>query len=310
MTAVDVRVEFPALGTTAVVVVGPDGDADAAIAAVRAQVAAVDAACSRFRDDSELTKINTAGGAVCTASPVLLDALGVAIRAARITGGLVDPTIGTAMRVLGYDRDFASVAADGPPLRVTVGPAPGWTLVRIDRAAGTVQIPAGVTLDLGATAKAWCADTAAASAAAAARAGVLVSLGGDVAVAGPPPSGGWRVRVTEHHWAGDDAPGQTVAVTNGGVATSGITARRWRRGGLQLHHVVDPATGWSAAGPWCTVSVAASSCADANAASTAAIILGEGAPAWLEGLGLAARLVHVDGAVVTTGGWPVEGSAS
>jgi thiamine biosynthesis lipoprotein len=273
---------------------------------VKAQVAAVDAACSRFREDSELAEINAAAGTAVAVSPVLLDALEVAVRAAGLTDGLVDPTVGTAMRVLGYDRDFANVPADGPPLRIKVGAVPGWQAITVDKAAGTVRIPAGVTLDLGATAKAWCADRAAAAAASASGAGVLVSLGGDVATAGPPPPGGWLVRVTDHHGAPDHAPGQTVAITNGGLATSGSTARRWRRGGQDVHHIVDPATGLSAAGPWRTVSVAAGTCADANTASTAAIILGERAPAWLEARRLAARLVGSEGRIVYTSGWPAE----
>jgi thiamine biosynthesis lipoprotein ApbE len=307
MTALDVRVAFPALGTMAVVVVaGSDGDADAAITAVTERIAAVDAACSRFRDDSELAWLNAAGGAVVAASPVLLAALEVAVHAASLTDGLVDPTVGTALRVLGYDRDFAGVATTGPPVRMRVGPVPGWRAISIDRRAGTARVPSGVTVDLGATAKAWCADTAATAAAHAARTGVLVSIGGDVAVAGPPPAGGWRVRVTDHHSDDDDAPGQTVAIAGGGLATSGTTARRWQRGGRELHHLIDPATGWSASGPWRTVSVAAGSCVDANTASTAAIILGDGAPAWLEARNLAARLVGADGEVVRTAGWPRE----
>jgi thiamine biosynthesis lipoprotein ApbE len=304
---VGVPVNFPALGTTAVVVIAdPDADAEAAVRAVESQISGVDAACSRFRDDSELSQLNAAGGATMAASPVLLDALEVAIRAAGLTDGLVDPSVGSAMRVLGYDRDFAQVAASGPPLQVKMGAVPGWQGITIDRSAGTVRVPVGVALDLGATAKAWCADRAARAAACAARSGVLVSLGGDVAVSGRPPPGGWRVRVTDHHRAGDDAPGQTVAISVGGLATSGTTARRWRRGGQDLHHIIDPATGQSATGPWRTVSVAAGTCVDANTASTAAIILGEGATAWLEERRLAARLVGVQGAVVYTAGWPVE----
>src|SRR5580693_1982372 len=235
-TAATASVSFPALGTTAVVVVtGPQGDLDAAVAVVRSRVAALDAACSRFRDDSELARVNAARGAVTAASPVLLDALEVALGAARATGGLVDPTVGTALRVLGYDRDFSEVLPDGPAVQVRMGAIPGWQAITVDRAAGTVRVPAGITLDLGATAKAWCADRAAEDAAHASRSGVLVSLGGDVAVAGPPPPGGWRVRVTDHHGASDDAPGQTVAILAGGLATSGVTARRWQRGGQELH---------------------------------------------------------------------------
>lgn len=307
MTALGAPIAFPALGTTAVVLIADsDGNAEAALRAVEGQIAAVDGACSRFRDDSELAQLNAAGGASIAASPVLLDTLEVAVRAARLTDGLVDPTVGTVMRILGYDRDFAQVPVDGPVLQVRMGPIPGWQAITIDRAAGTARIPAGVTLDLGATAKAWCADRAAAAAAAASGSSVLVSLGGDVAVAGPPPAGGWRVRVTDHHGAGDDAPGQTVAITGGGLATSGTTARRWRRGGQELHHIVDPATRRSAAGPWRTVSVVAGTCVDANTASTAAIILGERAPAWLDARRLAARLVGANGEIVYTSGWPEE----
>jgi len=307
VTPTTTSVSFAALGTTAVVVVaGPEGDLDAAVAAVAARVAAVDAACSRFRDDSELSRVNAARGAVTAVSPVLLDALEIALGAARTTGGLVDPTVGTALRVLGYDRDFSEVLRDGPPLQIRVGAIPGWQAITVDRAAGTVRVPAGITLDLGATAKAWCADRAAEEAAHASRSGVLVSLGGDVAVAGSPPPGGWRVRVTDYHGADDAAPGQTVAIFSGGLATSGITARRWQRGGQEVHHIVDPATGCSATGPWRTVSVAARSCADANTASTAAFILGERAPDWLEERELPARLVGADGAVVCTAGWPAE----
>ena len=307
MTVPGPAVVFPAFGTAAVVLVADlDGEVDAATRAVEAAVASVDAACSRFRDDSELAKLNAAGGAVVAASPVLLDALSVAVRAAQLTDGLVDPTVGTAMRVLGYDRDYAHVPATGPPLVIRIGAVPGWQVITIDPVAGTVRVPAGVSVDLGATTKAWCADRAAAAAASASCSGVLVSLGGDVAVAGPPPSGGWRVRVTDHHGASDDAPGQTVAIASGGIATSGITARRWRRGGEEVHHIVDPGTGTSAPGPWRTVSVAAGTCADANTASTAAIVLGERAPAWLEAHRLAARLVRADGEVVRTAGWPEE----
>jgi thiamine biosynthesis lipoprotein len=133
---------------------------------------------------------------------------------------------------------------------------------------------------------------------------VLVSLGGDIAVAGPAPAGGWRIRVTDDHAAGPGAPGQTVAITSGGLATSSTTVRAWPRDGQRMHHIVDPATGQPARGCWRTVSVAAGSCVDANAASTAAIVLGAAAAEWLRDRSLPARLVRQDGLVETTAGWP------
>ena len=99
-------------------------------------------------------------------------------------------------------------------------------------------------------------------------------------------------------------PSAVVAIRSGGLATSSTAARRWRRGGDVLHHILDPRSGLPAAPVWRTVSVAAATCTEANTASTAAVIRGEAAPGWLAGLGLAARLVAESGAVLTVGGWP------
>jgi len=187
---------------------------------------------------------------------------------------------------------------------------PGWRSVELDPAAGQARLRDGARLDLGATAKAWAADRCAELIAGQVGVGVLVSLGGDIAVAGPAPGGGWQVRVTDDHAAGPDAPGQTVAITEGGLATSSITVRAWRSGGQPVHHIIDPATGGPARTCWRTVSVAAGTCVDANTASTAAIIRAEGAPGWLAGAGLPARLVRPDGTAVTTAGWPAEPAAA
>ena len=98
--------------------------------------------------------------------------------------------------------------------------------------------------------------------------------------------------------------GETIAIRSGGVATSSTTVRRWRRGGIELHHIIDPATGLPAIGPWRTVSVVAGNCVDANIAATAAIVRGVTATAWLESAGLPARLVDRSGDVRRVGGWP------
>jgi thiamine biosynthesis lipoprotein len=297
------RHDFRALGTGCVVLVTDPGHLHAATGEVEAELAAVDLACSRFRPDSELERVNANAGTAVDASPLLVDAVLVALRAAELTDGDVDPTVGEAMRVLGYDRDFAALPKNGEAVATLVR-VPGWQHVDVDERRGTVRVPPGVRLDLGATAKALAADRAATRAAAVAGCGVLVSLGGDLAVAGPAPGRGWPVRVTDSHASAPDADGQTVLVQSGGLATSSTTVRRWARGGQELHHVVDPRTGRPADEVWRTVSVAAASCVDANIASTAAIIRGTAAPAWLESLGLPARLVLPEGSVVRVGGWP------
>lgn len=274
-------------------------------------LAAVDAACSRFRPDSELMRLEQAprpAGPV-PLSPLLTEAVAVALRAAQLTDGDVDPTIGDALAVIGYDRDFALMPADGPPIRLTVRAAPGWRLVGLDEQHRLLTLPPGMTLDLGATAKAWAADRSAARLATALGCGVLVGLGGDIAVAGPAPDSGWRIRVQDVTGRPEDPPdGQSavVAIRDGGLATSSTTARRWRRGGTALHHILDPRTGLPAPVHWRTVSVAAASCAQANTASTAAIIRGEKAVDWLANLGLPARLVDAAGNVQTVAGWPAD----
>lgn len=295
-------ISFPAIGTTATVVV-PVGDRDAALEAVRAEIEAMDRACSRFRADSELAAVNGSSGRPCQVSPLFLEALEAALRAARLTGGIVDPTVGSALRVLGYDRDYASIDPDGPPVKVSLGPVAGWKTVVVDRAQRTVTVPSGVELDFGATAKALLADRAAEKASALTGAGVLVSLGGDISVAGAAPPGGWTVGLADRHCEPPRQDLYTVAVRSGGLATSSTTARRWRRGGDEMHHLVHPSSGFPAEEYWRTATVAAASCLDANIASTAAIILGPGAASWLGERGLPARLVRRDGTAVAVGGW-------
>jgi thiamine biosynthesis lipoprotein len=208
---------------------------------------------------------------------------------------------------LGYDRDFALLTPDGTPVRVVERSAPGWRQIELDRTTGTARVPRGIRLDLGATAKALAADLAAARIHTSVGGGVLVGIGGDIAVAGAAPEDGWLIRVqdvTGPVAAPADGPSETVSITAGGLATSSTTARRWVRGGRLMHHLLDPRTGLPVVSTWRTVSVAAPTCLAANVASTAAIVRGDGAQASLAGQRLAARLVDESGAVVYTQGWP------
>jgi thiamine biosynthesis lipoprotein len=321
----------------------------AATAAARelleADLLALDLACSRFRPDSELVAVGNAardatGEVTVKVSPLLAEAVAVALRAARLTDGDVDPTVGGVLAELGYDRDFAALSPpelaprglappalsppgrarqENPPAEARPEPGavgvrviPGWRSVRVDAATGRLTVPAGVQLDLGATVKGWAADQAAARIAASLGCGVLVSLGGDTSVAGPPPGDGWRIRVQDRTaLPGEppEGPSQVITIRDGGLATSSTAARRWRRGGDVLHHILDPRTARPAAPVWRTVSVAAASCADANTAATAAIIRGRQALPWLTGLRLPARLVALDGTVLTLADWPADPAA-
>jgi thiamine biosynthesis lipoprotein ApbE len=310
MTSIASTAQLRAMGTGVTVAVAEPDGLPAAVEAVERELANIDQACSRFRPDSDLSRINAAAGDWVRVSPLCVESLYVALRAAEVTDGLVDPTVGGALEEAGYTEDFEILPKEGPAIRLTARPVPGWRKVLINRKAGAVRVPPDVRLDLGATAKSLASDRAAAGAFAAAGVGVLVSCGGDVSVAGDPPPGGWSIRVSVHHADPPDKPGgETILLEQGGLATSGVTARRWRRGGLMLHHIIDPATGLPADTPWRVVTVAAGTCVDANIASTAAVILGDAAPQWLEDRGLAARFVRADGSVLRVGGWPAEVAA-
>jgi thiamine biosynthesis lipoprotein len=264
----------------------------------------VEGVASRFLLDSEVNRLqhDARSGEPVRVSPELLELVQVALRAARLSDGAVDPTVGNAMCRIGYDRDFSSVRGGVDGDLPEPGPVPGWRSVAVDTEQATVAMPAGTSLDLGATAKAWAADHAAHSIAAHLDCGVLVSIGGDVAVAGEAPSGGFAVGIADV--CGDPRSSLTVAVESGGIATSGTGNRHWRIGGRPVHHLLDPATGLPVVTPWRTVSVAAGTCVDANTASTAAMIIGGRASRWLDEQRLPSRLVRSDGGTVVVAGWP------
>jgi thiamine biosynthesis lipoprotein len=288
---------FPAIGTTAVVVVPDRADLLRARGLLITQLDELDRTCSRFRDDSELSQLKS-GNSV---SDLLTAYVGAALAVARDTDGLVDPTLGAQLRAAGYDRTFTLVEArDGWTFR----PAPKRVAWReVELTDGRLHMPRGCELDLGATAKALAADRAAHAIADALQSPVLVSLGGDIATAGDHR---WSVRVAEQL----DGDGPCIAIRSGGIATSSVTARRWRTNRGLAHHLIDPRTGLPSHSCWRTATVVARTCLDANAAATAAIVLGDDAVSWLRERGLTARLVATDGGVVHVGGWPAEANAA
>jgi thiamine biosynthesis lipoprotein len=297
--------DWPALGTTAQLVVTDAASLRDACDAVERVLLDIDLAASRFRPDSELTLLNAAGGEWVKVGPLLSCALRIAIDAAEWTGGLVDPTVGGVLVDHGYDRTFSAVASDGARV-ISLRDVPGTAALELDEDLGRARVRDGALVDLGATAKALAADIAATAALEAVGGGVMVSLGGDISVAGDLPDGGWPIAVTDRSdlsLPAGDGTTEHIALTDGGLATSSTRARRWRRGGNELHHLIDPRTGGPAGGPWRTVSVVAATCTLANTASTAAVIAGEIAPAWLHARGFAARLVAHDDAVTYVGDW-------
>ncbi len=292
--------EWEVWTTTARVVVTDPASLSAAVDIVRAYLDRVDAVASRFRADSEVSRLANAVGSHVTLSPLLRELVAAALHAAQASDGDVDPTLGTVMTRLGYGGDLrtATGTQSTAPL-VALERRASWRDLRLEGA--TLELPQGTLLDLGATAKAYAADRCAVRAADELGCGVLVSLGGDIRVAGLEPATGWLLLVQD----GPGEPSSTVRLTGArAMATSSTMRRRWRHDEQVLHHVLDPLTGRPADPVWRSATVAAPTCLEANTWSTAALVRGRRAPALLRRVGLDARLVAADGTVVSFGGWP------
>lgn len=273
----------------------------------------VERAVSRFRPDSEVMLLAASGASEADLSQVLTEYLSEALYAARWTDGAVDPTVGNTLSDLGYDRDLTAARThlaqlqldlSGPRPVARVRRTPGWQSLKLT--GNHLSLPAGLVIDLGATAKAVAADRCAAAIAARFGCGVLVSLGGDIATAGTGPESGWLIEVRD---TAED-PGTALNLPSGAaVATSSTVRRTWRHGDTERHHILDPQTARPAESPWRSVTVVAHTCAVANAASTATIAKGATGADWLRTHDLPARLVDRDRRVHHLGGWQEENAA-
>jgi FAD:protein FMN transferase len=297
--------DFEVWTTSGRVVVSDPHALDAAIRIVRAGLDDIERACSRFRPDSELSRLSQDNSTARRhrISPMLADLVRTALEAAEASEGLVDPTLGVAMQSLGYDRSIELLPTDGPRVSV-VHAGPDWRSIVLHD--DELELPAGVLLDLGATAKARAADLLADRVADTLRVGVLLELGGDIATAGSTPPADWQVLVRD---TADDPACQVTLVHGSAIATSSTVRRTWRRGGVLIHHILDPRTAAPATPVWRSVTVAGETCVEANTASTAAVVLGHEATGWLSDRGFSARLVDHQHRVVHIGGWPEEVAA-
>jgi thiamine biosynthesis lipoprotein len=261
---------------------------------------AFDSACNRFRDDSEISQLNAHSGESVSISPTLELALDAALQASDATEGLCDPTVLSALLALGYDVDYDELKDRDDIVRTTPSASPGASAIELNRNEHLVRIAPGCQLDLGASAKALVADLVANDVAPGG--GVVVEVGGDVAVRGKGPEGAWAIGLSDRLQLSGKEP--RVAIDHGGIATSSTTTRTWRASGERVHHIIDPRTGSFAVGPYATASVAASSCVIANAFATAALLWDEDAAFYVAQAGLSARLIRHDGTVEFVGGWP------
>ena len=295
------------MGTTAEVLLNGAADPGPTLGAIDDLLAEADLIANRFAPESELSRLNRSGSRRVPVSFRLAQLVDDALHWAGATGGRLDPTVGGALCDLGYSCDFDAVGKAPAKELPRSAPVPGWRVVEVS--GNVVSRPPGVVLDLGSTAKARLADEAAAIILLGNRRGGLASFGGDMAWAGPEPEFGWVVRVAEDHRAAADAPGQTIRLSAHGLATSSTTIRSWTAGGVALHHLIDPGTGRPTTSSWRTITVAAPTCLEANALSTAAIVSGLDATAFLRGWPVSARLVDQLGRAHHIGGWPMQGDS-
>jgi thiamine biosynthesis lipoprotein len=272
-----------------------------------AEVTRLEQVASRFRADSEISRVNRAAGQWVPASALLVELVEVALAAADSTGGMVDPCLGRQVDAAGY-RSWA--AGDVAVLETELPaafPAGSWREVEVSN--GRVRIPVGVALDLGATAKAWLADEVAERIADELGLDVIANMGGDLRVIAEAP--GWVVSA-DHEVPG--LPERAIQMTDGGLATSGQGRRRWLTTAGPAHHLIDPRTGRSADTGWWAVSALAASATAANVAATAGMLLDGDAPAWFADRGLHGLFTRWSGSggatARTVGQWPeMEGAA-
>ncbi len=292
---------FRAMGTRCHVLVNaPAPQAQQLVDLAQNRVELLEQCWSRFRSTSELSTLNERAG---TGAVAVSDDLHTLVshmqRAWAETDGLFDPTVLTAMRAWGYDDDFATVAArTAVTAAVAATSAPGMAQVRITDDA--VSLPAGVGLDPGAIGKGLAADLIATDLLAAGATGVLVNLGGDIALGGEPiadpdTDASWHITIDDER--SPDTVLETIALpaplAHAGIATSTTLTRRWAQG--RRHHVIDPRTGAMGADDLVQVTVVAAQAWWAEAAATAALLMpSDTARAWLTERGLSGILLTAD----------------
>lgn len=286
------RREFRAMGTDVLVVLHPmvdDRRAHAALDDARQEIARIERLASRFDPSSELSRLNAAGDGQVSTDLLRLITLALAMR--QVTDGRFDPTVHEAIVAAGYDRPLDRLPIDAG----AAAPAmPAGGDVQVDPRTGRVTLGAGTCLDLGGIAKGWAADRVADVLGA--HGDCLVSIGGDIAVRGRHDRGPWPVEVMH----GDES--RVIGLARGGLATSGTDRRRWLRDGVQMHHVIDPATGAPSTTDLMRVTAVADDAATAEAWATALLLAGrERATREAGRRGITAVLVGADGSTTTTG---------
>ena len=275
-----------------------------AFAQIEALFAANEQALSRFRPDSELSRLNARSGEWVIVSDLLWQQVALAVQMAAMTNGRFDPTLLHALERAGYGQSFDTMTNGGWNGRwletdLLLGQ---WETIEMDEARRAIQVPAGVHLDLGGISKGNTAQQAVALLQATGP--CLVDAGGDL-VAGAAPFGspGWPVAISAP-WIGAETEREdlaTLGLAEGALATSGVDYRSWVQDGFAMHHIIDPLTGRPALTDGLTVTVLSREAAMAEAWATATLVAGSdvGMEALLD-YDLAGLMVTQNGRILVT----------
>lgn len=257
---------------------------------------------SRFLPESELSQLNRQLGNPVHVSDLLFHVLRAALTAAHETEGLFDPTLLTQLRHIGYDRSFDELPAVLPEREQPSRPGGVWRDIRLSYIRKSVILPPGIGIEVGGIAKGMAVDAALKQLRLLGIRTALINAGGDLAVMGM-PSGyeSWPVAIEGR------GTSWVIPFTYGALATSGVSRRQWRQGTQARHHLIDPRSGESAQSGLWSVTVAASTCEQAEIAAKTAFLLGvEQGRKFLNQRGLSGLLVGLDGEWTSVGAWPGE----
>lgn len=295
------REQFRAMGTTITLLL-PETLLYTGTQVTRQLFARWERVLSRFLPESELSQLNRRAGNPVRASDLLFHVLRAALTAAEESDGLFDPTLLTQLQHMGYDRSFDALPAVLPENEQLSRPGGAWREIQLSYLRKSVTLPEGIGIDLGGIAKGMAVDAALKQLRLLGIRTALINAGGDLAVIGMPAGyESWPLAIEgrERSWV--------IPFTYGALATSGISRRQWRQGDQARHHLIDPRTGESAQSGLWSVTVAASTCEQAEVAAKSAFLLGEEqGRKFLNKRGLAGLLVGLNGEWTSAGPWPDE----
>ena len=235
---------------------------------------------SRFRPDSELSKLNRSHGKMIRVSETFWDVLNLSLQVERTSQGLVTPAVLNALEAAGYSKDFDLIGSGGFQANQEFTSKTGLEDLIMIEEEKLVLLPVGLRLDFGGVAKGWAAQQVMDRLLGYGPS--LMNAGGDIMTSSALLDGSpWPVAIADPFQPEDDL--EMLNLAGEGVATSGQDYRFWDLNGTRMHHIIDIRTGRPAESDVFAVTVIAPSVIEAEMAAKVVLILGsEVGLSWLE----------------------------